>query len=220
MSDHPSARQAARKVVAFPAVPGLHESGSVSGSDADFDSEADTEADGERRGQNKAESSAEKQARRAANVSLAQLARRGMSRWELEQVLAKREIDADVASAQLDRLEDSGLLDEEGLADSLVFSLHSRKGLSRSAIAQELKRRHVDPAAIERALDQIEDDEEQLRATELAIKRVGQLSSYDDETAKRRLHGFLARKGYSSEIVRHAMDAALATRSKRGVRFQ
>jgi regulatory protein len=209
MSDHPSARRAEGAVVAFPSVPAL-----TGGAEEDGQNGAETPAD------TPAVASAEKQAKRAANVSLAQLARRGMSRWELEQVLAKREIDPEIASEQLDRLEDAGLLDEEAVAESLVFSLHSRKGLSRSAIAQELRRRHLDPDAIERALDQIEDDEEQLRATELAVKRIGQLSSYDDETAKRRLHGFLARKGYSSEIVRHAMDAAFAMRGKRGVRFQ
>ncbi|QJA00736.1 regulatory protein RecX [Leifsonia sp. PS1209] len=144
-----------------------------------------------------------------------------MSRWELEQVLAKREIDPAVAQAELDRLESVGLLDDAALAVTLVYTQHNRKGLGRSAIAQELNRRHIAPELIEEALAEIADDDELERATELAMKRVGQLSTYDDETAKRRLHGFLARKGYSSAIVRQAMDAALATRGRRGgVRFQ
>src|SRR3954470_4044246 len=41
--------------------------------------------------------SEEKAGKRASNVSMHQLARRGMSRWELEQVLAKREIEPEVA---------------------------------------------------------------------------------------------------------------------------
>lgn len=163
----------------------------------------------------------EKQVKRASSVSIHQLARRGMSRWELEQVLAKREIEPAVAQAELDRLESVGLLDDAALAVTLVYTQHTRKGLGRSAIAQELNRRHIAPELIEEALAEIADDDELERATELAMKRVGQLSSYDDETAKRRLHGFLARKGYSSSVVRQAMDAALATRGRRsGVRFE
>ncbi|WP_223690900.1 regulatory protein RecX [Leifsonia poae] len=162
----------------------------------------------------------ERTGKRAANVSLHQLARRGMSRWELAQVLAKREIDVDVAEAELNRLESVGLLDDAALAVTLVYTQHTRKGLGRSAIEQELKRRHISPEIIEDALDEIAADDELERATELAVKRVGQLATYDDETARRRLHGFLARKGYSSTVVRQAMDAAFATRGKRGVRFE
>jgi regulatory protein len=162
----------------------------------------------------------EKSGKRASNVSMHQLARRGMSRWELEQVLAKREIEPEIAAAELDRLESVGLLDDAALAVTLVYTQHTRKGLGRSAIQQELKRRHIDPIIIEDALEEIADDDELERATELAVKRIGQMSSYDDETVKRRLHGFLARKGYSSDVVRKAMDAAFGTRGKRGVRFQ
>ncbi|MFF1634784.1 regulatory protein RecX [Leifsonia sp. NPDC058248] len=162
----------------------------------------------------------ERTGKRASNVSMHQLARRGMSRWELEQVLAKREIDPAIAEAELDRLESVGLLDDAALAVTLVYTQHTRKGLGRTAIAQELKRRHIDPDIIEDALAEIADDDELERATELAVKRIGQMSSYDDDTVKRRLNGFLARKGYSSGVVRQAMDAAFASRGKRGVRFQ
>ncbi|MEO6827976.1 MAG: regulatory protein RecX [Microbacteriaceae bacterium] len=156
---------------------------------------------------------------RAANVSLHQLARRGMSRFELSQVLAKRGVEADVAVAELDRLESVGLLDDAALAVTLVFTQHTRKGLGRAAIAQELKRRHIDPEIIADAVSEIADEDEEQRAVELACKRVPQLSSVDDQTAQRRLSGFLARKGYSSQVIRHAVAQALATRDH-GVRFR
>jgi regulatory protein len=156
---------------------------------------------------------------RAANVSIHQLARRGMSRWELQQVLEKRGVTADVAGAELDRLERVGLLDDAALAVTLVYTQHTRKGLGRSAIAHELRRRHIEQEIIEDALSEIEDDDERERALELAHKRVGQLNSVDDDTAYRRLTGFLARKGYSSQIVRSAVESAMSTR-RSGVRFQ
>ena len=164
---------------------------------------------------------AERLARKASGVTIRQLARRGMSRWELEQLLTKREIAPEVFGPELDRLEAMGVIDDASLAATLAFTQHSRKGLGRSAIELDLKRRHIAPELIEEALADIADEDELERATELAVKRIGQLSSYDDETARRRLHGFLARKGYDSSVVRQAMDAAFATRGQRGgVRFQ
>jgi SOS response regulatory protein OraA/RecX len=163
----------------------------------------------------------ERLTRKTAAVTIRQLARRGMSRWELEQLLTKREIEPEVFAPELDRLEAMGVIDDASLAATLAFTQHSRRGLGRSAIELDLKRRHIAPELIEDALADIADEDELERATELAVKRIGQLSSYDDETTRRRLHGFLARKGYESSVVRQAMDAAFATRGRRGgVRFQ
>lgn len=163
----------------------------------------------------------ERLTRKTAALTIRQLARRGMSRWELEQLLTKREIAPEVFAPELDRLEAMGVIDDASLAATLAFTQHSRKGLGRSAIELDLKRRHIAPELIEDALADIADEDELDRATELAVKRIGQLASYDDETARRRLHGFLARKGYDSSVVRQAMDAAFAARGRRGgVRFQ
>jgi len=156
---------------------------------------------------------------RAENVSMHALTRRGMSRWELEKTLLSRELDEEVVEAELDRLEGVGLLDDATLAETFVRTQHDRKGLGRGAITAELRRRHIDQEHIDAALEQVDDDDEQTRATELAVKRAGQLSSYDLETAKRRLHGFLSRRGYSSAVVRAAIDEALSPRSS-GVRFR
>ncbi|WP_374010182.1 regulatory protein RecX [Leifsonia sp. LS-T14] len=225
--DHPSRRAAARPVVELP---GAASSGSAAGAAATGSAESGWNntwgAEPPASASNAAEDVDEetvRQTRKTTGVAIRQLARRGMSRWELEQLLNKREIEPEVYGPELDRLQAMGVIDDASLATSLAFTQHSRKGLGRSAIEQELKRRHIDPVLIETALADIGDEDELERATELAIKRVGQLSSYDDETARRRLHGFLSRKGYSSSVVRQAMDAAFAGRRSRGgsgVRFQ
>ena len=173
------------------------------------------------------EGSAGKSKRREAsaeNVSMHALTRRGMSRWELEKTLLSREFDEETVAAELDRLEGVGLIDDRLLAETLVRTQHERKGLGRGAITAELRRRHIDQEHIDAALEQLDADDEQSRATELALKRVGQLSSYDLETAKRRLNGFLMRKGYSASVVRAACEEALSSRSgtggSGGVRFR
>jgi regulatory protein len=162
---------------------------------------------------------------RAGNVAIHQLARRGMSRWELEQVLAKREVDEATAIAELDRLESIGLVDDAALAVSLVYAMHTRKGAGRSAIEHELRRRHLDDDVIADAMAEIDGDDELERATELAVLRARQMRSLEYEVAARRLGGYLVRKGYDGEVIRSAVRAELeghprGTSAGGGVRFR
>lgn len=158
---------------------------------------------------------------RAENVSMHALTRRGQSRRELERTLRSRELPDDVIAHEIERLERVGLIDDIALAQNLVGVLQERKGLGRTAIASELTRRLLSPAAIEYALELIDTGDELARARELAVKRAGQLASYDRETAERRLAGYLARRGYTGSTVRAAVQHALAGRhAASGVRFR
>ena len=153
---------------------------------------------------------ADRAEKRAANVSMHALTRRDMSKWELEQTLASRGLDVDQIDDEIQRLEGVGLIDDAALAETIVRVQHDRKGLGRSALVAELRRRHVAPEHIEAALEGLDSDDELDRARELATRRAPQLASLDRATAVRRLSGFLMRKGYSSSIVRTAVDEALA----------
>lgn len=157
--------------------------------------------------------------RRAENVSMHALTRRGMSRWELGEVLLSRELDVCIVEAELDRLERVGLLDDAALAETIVRTQHERKGLGRSALVAELRRRRIDQEAIDEALEQLEDGDEEHRAIALAERRAPQLHGLDHATAVRRLSGYLQRKGYSGSIVRMAVERALP-RAGSGVRFR
>jgi len=142
-------------------------------------------------------------------ASINALARKGMSSAEMTTLLENREIEPDEVAAEVERLEGAGLLDDRVLAHDLVSTLRDRKGLGKSAITAELRRRQVDQAAIDEALENVDVDDELERATEVAIKRAGQLSSYDRTTAERRLSAFLQRRGYSGTVVGAAVKAAL-----------
>lgn len=155
-------------------------------------------------------------AARPENVSMHALTRRGMSVAEMTRMLEAREIEPDEVEAELERLSGAGLLDDAALAENLVRTLQDRKGLGRSAISAELRRRKVDQVAIEEALGSIDPDDELTRAIEVATKRAGQLSSYDAATAKRRLGAYLQRRGYGGSILTAAMNAALAPGSGSG----
>lgn len=145
---------------------------------------------------------------RINNVSMHALARRGMSSREMRDYLLGREFESQAVEEEVARLEGVGLLDDDSLAETLVRTLRDRKGLGRAALTAELRRRHLDPEAIDEALDGAGDDDLQ-RATDLAVKRAPQLRSLDATTAKRRLGAFLMRKGYSGSVVSAAVAAAL-----------
>jgi regulatory protein len=155
----------------------------------------------------------------ARHVSITALARRGLSRRELERHLRDREFEQHEIDAELVRLEQVGFIDDVALAQNLVGTLQERKGLGRSGIAAELTRRLLSPAAIEYALELIDSGDEVSRAREVAAKWVRQHGDVDRETATRRLSGYLARRGYGGSTVRAAIEQALPVSTRRGVAF-
>lgn len=136
-----------------------------------------------------------------------------MSVLEVMQWLASKDAAESDAAELVAKFERLNYLNDERLASELVSRLSDRKGKSKSVISRELRQRGISTSLIENALALIDDDEELNKATELALGRVRQFSRLDDETAERRLFGFLTRRGYSGHIVREACKVALATRS-------
>lgn len=156
------------------------------------------------------------------NALIKKLARRDLSIAEAEQFLEQNGLPPEQLEDWIERIERLGYLDDVRLAENLVDQLRRRKGLGSSSIRQELGRRKINPIVISEALGESDQDDERARALELAVKRAGQLSSYDEATAERRLTGFLMRKGYPSGVVRDAVKTALAGRKRPsgGVRFR
>ena len=156
----------------------------------------------------------------AEGVLRQRLRGRSLSASEARAVLAGTEVAENEIEEIIERFTELSYIDEGRLADQIVHSHHERKGLGRSGVQAEMRRRGLDQDLILEKLDEMPDDETE-RAIEIACKRVGQLGRLDDQTIDRRLNAFLMRKGYSSSIVRVAVKAALASRggSPSRVRF-
>ncbi|TCL87801.1 SOS response regulatory protein OraA/RecX [Curtobacterium sp. PhB142] len=153
----------------------------------------------------------EEQRADAERLSMRALGRKGVSESEMRTLLTQQDLDPDVVEHEIERLTRVGLLDDVALATDLVDRLHARKGLGRQGVVTELRRRGIDQIAIDTALDEAADDEDDefIRAQELADKRAPQMRGLDRATAERRLSGFLMRKGYGSGVVRIAVQRAL-----------
>ena len=156
------------------------------------------------------DSSAERE--RAEKLLLHRLRGRSLSISEARTVLRTTDIDQNEAEEIIERFAELHYIDEEKLAEQIVHSHHERKGLGRAGVQTEMRRRGLDANLILEKLEELPDDEAE-RAIEMAIKRVGQLERFDEQTIDRRLTGFLMRKGYSSGAVRLAVKAALESRS-------
>jgi regulatory protein len=153
------------------------------------------------------------------NIVVRALARKGLSEWEITKLLTSNGVEEHELEPFLDRYRDNRYIDDFDLAQTLVESLHRRKGYGRSQIKNELSMRHIQPEIISAALEALDDDDELRRAIEIAEKRAPSLARLDAATAERRLTSFLMRKGYPSAIIRTAVSAAL-TPQTRGVRFR
>ncbi len=145
---------------------------------------------------------------RAHSRALDMLARAPRSARDLRRrLLLKGEAEADVDAA-IARLTAAGLLDDAAYARAFVRSKVSSQGFSRRRLQQELAKRGVardvaDAAIIEVMHD--EDVDEVGNLERVARNKLRALKGLDEDTQRRRLQGFLARRGYDIDDVRAIM---------------
>ena len=134
------------------------------------------------------------------DICLRQLTVRPRTRVELAQALARKGVEEDVAELVLSRLDEVGLIDDAAFAEVWVRSRHNFQGLSRRALAMELRRKGVADESAEEALATVDSEAEEERARQLVRKRLRALGQADEPTKVRKLVGMLARKGYAQGL--------------------
>jgi regulatory protein len=136
----------------------------------------------------------------ARKILLDQLTGQARSRSELAAKLAKKQVPDDVATRLLDRFEEVGLVDDAAFARDWVQSRQAGRGLARRALAAELRRKGVDNAVVDEAVDAVDPEDEVESARMLVRRKLPSLQRFDSVTQVRRLTGMLARKGYPSGV--------------------
>jgi regulatory protein len=131
-----------------------------------------------------------------------------MSAQEVRLWLREKDLDEVQAEELVAKVEHLGYVDDYRLAEQLMHRLTNRKGQGRSAIVLELRKRHLSASAIDEALLGIDHEAELDRALAQAMQRAPGLQRFDKRAAERRLQGFLARRGYPSDVIREALRAA------------
>ncbi|MEU6235001.1 RecX family transcriptional regulator [Kitasatospora sp. NPDC047058] len=146
---------------------------------------------------------------RARDICLRLLTGAAKSRKQLADALRKREVPDEVAEQVLTRLEEVGLIDDEAFARAWVESRHAVRGLSRRALAQELRTKGVTGEPAERALAQLDQDDETEAARALVERKLQSTRGLERQVRTRRLVGVLARRGYAEGLAFRVVREAL-----------
>jgi regulatory protein len=115
---------------------------------------------------------------------------------EIRKNLQKHSVSETVVEDVIQRLKRAGLLDDKRFADAWVenrVDLHPR---SRRALAYELKQRGVDQQLIQQSLVQVDDEQ---AAYQAAIRQSRKLHGLDWQDFRKKLYGYLARRGFDYE---------------------
>jgi len=141
------------------------------------------------------------------NDALRFLSFRPRSLSEIERYLHGRGADEVKVTEALERLKRTGLVDDEAFARYWVenrdaFSPRGSRALQAELRAKGVGREHIAEALAE-AEDEVSEDE---RAYQAALKRARSLSRADEESFRRRLYGFLQRRGFDYETTRKTTD--------------
>ncbi len=144
------------------------------------------------------------------NRALDALSRRSRSESELRRWLVERKYEPDEVNGVIDRLMASGLLDDAKYAEQFARSRLLYRKLSKRRVLGELSRRGIARELAASAVAQVMEDEGLTDADGLqavAERKWRTLSRLDPVVARRRLMGFLARRGYDGDAVRAAVKA-------------
>jgi regulatory protein len=141
----------------------------------------------------------------AFELALRALNRRERTVAEISAWLSERGFEPEPIGAVLERLVDSGALDDARFARVFAEDKRALAGWGSERIRGDLEARGVAPSLIEAALGPASHENEVERATELVAERGDPLTS---DAARGRALAFLVRRGYGSEVAYDAVRRA------------
>ncbi|HEX5870264.1 MAG TPA: regulatory protein RecX [Longimicrobium sp.] len=146
----------------------------------------------------------------AREAALHLLSVRPRSAAELLRRLRMKGYEPEVGEEVIARLRELGMIDDAAFAGTLVRDRVRLKPQGARRLANELRAKGVDDetarAAIRETMEGEDTDERELarRAAEKWRPRAGE----EPARARRRLHGYLARRGFDSDVIREVLDHA------------
>lgn len=151
---------------------------------------------------------AEDLAWKARQASLNLLSYRPRTARELQRRLQQKEFPEELAAATVEDLRARGLVDDAAYAESFVRDRVRLRPRGKRRLIQELRAKGVDPDIAATAIAEVLEVEETSEA-ELARAAAAKWSprpGEDPGSARRRLYGFLARRGFGSDAIREVME--------------
>lgn len=151
-----------------------------------------------------------RQYRFALDRAVGYLAARARSKREIEQKLLQAGYRPCTVEMVIYKLSRENLLDDADFARQWVESRSGHK-LGKNRIAQELRRKGITQEEAEEALSAIDEEDQLASAIALAEKAAARLKPDEDlRKAANRIAGMLARRGFSWDIAKQAIQQALS----------
>ena len=135
---------------------------------------------------------------RCLNAALRYLGCRPRSEVEIRQRLQRRGYDSACTEKALSRLKELGLVDDTAFARFWKENRESFSPRSRRLTALELRRKGLDRDIIEKVICEIDDSQSAYRA---ALGKARRLSLSDNADFRRRLAGYLVRRGFGYDVI-------------------
>ena len=149
------------------------------------------------------------EAMRAKNYALELLSSQSYSKSQMIYQLRQKGFGAEAIDITLEDLEQLGHIKDENFAKKWIARRQRSKPKGKRMLAHELVNQSIDKTTVDRVLSGIHDAEETKTALQLAQKQAKRYQSLAPEVAKRRLHGFLLRRGFDHETIQSVIDRAL-----------
>jgi len=138
---------------------------------------------------------------KAYGLTLAYVARRLRSEWELHDYFRRKAIDEDAGEQILERLRGFGYVSDLKFARSWVDNRRAIKSVSRRRLTMELRQKHVPDEVVRQVL--AEDETTDLETLRQLVAKKRQQSRYQDNT---KLMQYLARQGYGYDDIKRVLS--------------
>lgn len=138
---------------------------------------------------------------KARSYALLLLKFRPRSEQELRQRLIQKGFSQETAEAIIAEFKKRDLVNDEKFSRLFVTGRLLSKPMGRGALLAKLKSKGVDASLAATTVQEALKDSDELEvARELARSRLSHLKGLEKLTLRRRLYGFLSRRGFSSEV--------------------
>ena len=131
---------------------------------------------------------------------------------EIRRNLGKKGISEEVINQVIERLVRNGLINDEQFAEMWIENRNEFRPRSRKALAIEMRQRGISREVIDQALSGHDINEEEL-AYQAAVKQSRKYNNLERMEFRRKLFGFLARRGFGYEIIAPVIEKIWSERN-------
>ena len=140
---------------------------------------------------------------------------RPRSEEELRRRLGQKGFDDSTRETVIQEFKRKGLLDDDKFARYFVAQKVMAKPVGRRLLLNRLREKGIQPETAAQAVEAgTEGQDERAQARGLAFKRKSQLKGLTRETVRRRLFGYLSRRGFSGDAVIWAVRQAVESKGE------